>query len=249
MAKPEPGYKVILKRMLLAILILVSIFVLVGGVRLYLLQRQVVRYKAYWQERAAQAPAAGALWYVALGDSTAQGIGASRPEQGYVGLLAASLQEKTARPVHVVNLSVTGARLEDLIAYQLPQLEQLQLPEDAVVTLGIGSNDIRTYQPDQFRGGMETILRRLPQQTVVGDVPYFGGGRGNGGERSALAASQIIADLAAAEGLRLAELHRVTQEQHSIRDFAADFFHPSSFGYRKWHKAFWQVLEADDRSI
>ena len=249
MAKLQHGRKAILKRMLLAILVLILGLLLVGGVRLYLLQRQVDGYKAYWQARAAETPAPDALWYVALGDSTAQGIGASRPEQGYVGLLADSLQAKTGRPVHVVNLSVTGARLEDLIEHQLPQLEKLHLPGDAVVTLGIGSNNIRAYQPDQFRAGMETIIRRLPPQAVVGDVPYFGGGRGNSGERSALAASQVIAELAAVEGLRLAELHRVTSEQHSIRDFAADFFHPSSHGYRKWHQAFLQTLEADSRSI
>lgn len=239
----------ILRRMLHWAVIIVLCILLVGATRLLLLRQQVERYRAFWIEQANMTPAPDALWYVALGDSSAQGIGASHPEKGYVGLLAHSLRAETGRPVHVVNLSATGARLNDLIEKQLPLLEQLELPPDAVVTLAVGSNNIPKYDHERFRTEMQKIIERMPPQTIVGDVPYFGGGRANSGEQSALAASKIIAELAGAHGLRLAELHKVTKEQRSIRDFAADFFHPSNHGYKKWHQAFWPVLRTDVRSI
>ena len=72
----------------------------------------VSRYADYW---AVPRGEAGGLLYVALGDSAAQGVGASRPELGYVGLLAQRMREQTGRPVQVVNLSRSAARLADLV--------------------------------------------------------------------------------------------------------------------------------------
>ncbi len=45
----------------------------------------VGRARAYWS---VPHGATGGLMYVASGDSAAQGVGASRPQRGYVGLLA-----------------------------------------------------------------------------------------------------------------------------------------------------------------
>ncbi|MEO5743679.1 MAG: hypothetical protein ABIQ53_03685, partial [Terracoccus sp.] len=62
------------------------------GVRLWHLRGEVARYGRYWaQPRGGNA----GILYVALGDSTAQGIGASRPERGYVGLIAERLRVAT----------------------------------------------------------------------------------------------------------------------------------------------------------
>ncbi len=62
---------------------------------------------AWWREHA---KTEGDLLYVALGDSTAQGIGASRPGNGYVGILADRIRALSGRTVRTVNLSVSGAR-------------------------------------------------------------------------------------------------------------------------------------------
>lgn len=215
-------------------------------IELVLLQRLLAQrpaYKKYWNNRAQAEIPANATMYVALGDSTAQGIGASKPEKGYVGLLAEALAQKTRRPVHVINLSRSGAKIQDVLERQLPELQKLMLPVDAVITLNIGSNNIGGYNAQEFEAGMEQIVKQMPPQTVVGDIPYFGGGRGNGGERNASDASVIIANLAKKYNLRLAQLHQATRLGHGVRDFAADFFHPSDRAYQKWFKAFWEVLQ------
>ncbi len=222
--------------------LLLLVLLVVEGVRLYQLSLQTERYKNYWQARAQEPMPDNALLYVALGDSTAQGIGASKPENGYVGLLAKRLEEKTGRPVRVVNLSVTGARVADVIKIQIPRLQQIELPDDAVVTLGIGSNNIRSFGAEDFRANFAELAGLLPAQTVVADVPYFGGGRANSGEKNALEAGEIIREVARENNLPVTPLHEFTKNGDSIRNYAADFFHPSDRAYRLWADAFWQAL-------
>jgi len=93
-------------RVLSGVLALVLALLGVWGVRLWQLRHQVDRDRDYW---AAPKGEPGGILYVALGDSVAQGIGASGPERGYVGLLAERLRIATGRPVLVVNLSRSGA--------------------------------------------------------------------------------------------------------------------------------------------
>ena len=100
--------------------------------------------------------------YLALGDSVAAGVGASRPDLGYVPLVADAL--RSARQCgddgnlsclrESTNLSVSGATTTTLIASQLPAATSLlqarnsnATPDDDVrlITLTIGGNDV--FQP------------------------------------------------------------------------------------------------------
>ena len=103
----------------------------VWAVRLVGLVRDVGRYADHWSQPRGQT---GGLLYVALGDSAAQGIGASTPDRGYVGLLAERVRERTSRSVEVVNLSSSGARIGDVLDTQLPALP-LEEWEDTKTTL------------------------------------------------------------------------------------------------------------------
>ncbi|MHB8341418.1 MAG: SGNH/GDSL hydrolase family protein [Mycobacteriales bacterium] len=76
-----------------------------------------------------------------LGDSTAQRIGASAFDHGWVGPLARGLAE-SGQPRRVVTLPVGGARTGDLLAGQLAALEALDPPADTVVAV-VGANDLR----------------------------------------------------------------------------------------------------------
>ena len=73
-------------------ILIVSAVFLIGLVALEIaglvqLRANLANYARYWQER----PTTGEFVYVALGDSAAQAIGASRAERGYVGLLASHI--------------------------------------------------------------------------------------------------------------------------------------------------------------
>jgi hypothetical protein len=56
----------------------------------------------------------GPLW-VALGDSTAQGLGASHPSAGYVGQAHVELRRRTGVAWRVINLSCCGALTHDVL--------------------------------------------------------------------------------------------------------------------------------------
>lgn len=207
------------------------------GVRLWQLRRSVAQYRTFWSVPRGDA---GGILYVALGDSTAQGIGASGPERGYVGLLAERLRATTGRPVQVLNLSRSGARIGDVVVEQLPRLAGLA-PE--LVTVAVGSNDLKQYDATRFRADIDALVAGLPPGTVVGDVPWFM--HGGAGRKSGEAAGYVAAQ-AGARGLAVARLHRAMRERgwsSMITDFAADWFHPNDRGHRVWADAFWEAID------
>src|SRR5659263_475460 len=87
-------------------------------------RRSVAEYREHWRELAeSHVDGGGALRYVALGDSAAQGVGASSPARGYVPIVADGVAEATGLEVALYNLSVSGAKATDLLEDQLPRLD------------------------------------------------------------------------------------------------------------------------------
>ncbi|WP_394771592.1 SGNH/GDSL hydrolase family protein [Lacisediminihabitans sp.] len=192
----------------------------------------------WWKE---QHDESGDLLYVAIGDSAAQGIGASRPGRGYVGMIATHLRERTGGTVRVVNLSVSGARLRDAIATQLPALAGL---DPDILTVAIGANDMAEFDPERFERELTIIFDALPSHAIVSEVPAFYIGAA---EKRARAANAIVHRLADARGFEVAPLHRMTRSQggarYALNQVAADFFHPNDRGYRVWASAFIPLVD------
>jgi lysophospholipase L1-like esterase len=83
-------------------------------------QVQVRQYAAAWSAGNETAcSGTGPLWVV-LGDSAAQGVGASSHLSGYVGLVLTRLRAADGRPWRVVNLSRSGARTREDLCAALP---------------------------------------------------------------------------------------------------------------------------------
>jgi acyl-CoA thioesterase-1 len=192
----------------------------------------------WWREQEAHE---GELLYVAVGDSAAQGIGASHPGQSYVGMLAAHLRAKLSQPVRVINLSQSGARVREALNHQLPKLAELQ-PD--VVTVSIGANDIAAFEPVRFERELRALYSALPAHTIVADLPCFYLGRA---ERNVQVANTIVRRIATEYGLEVAPLHAVTRRQgaprYALRQAANDYFHPNDRGYRVWASAFLPLLD------
>ena len=205
--------------------------------RLLRLRRHIREYQQHWAEPQGEP---GGLVYVALGDSAAQGIGASLPSLGYVGLLADRLRTATGRPVKVVNLSVTGAVLGDVLVEQLPRL--LELHPD-VVTLAVGGNDVRRHDRSRFVEQTKALLSALPAGTFVADAPYFMHGRW---EVAAREICEVLHAHAADYDLvpvALNQTQRGRGWRAMITDFAADWFHPNDRGHGVWADAFWASMK------
>jgi lysophospholipase L1-like esterase len=122
-------------------------------------------HSAWWRDRFDRK---GKLLYVALGDSTAQGIGASSPARSYVGRLSVRIRHATRTSVRVVNLSVSGATTWLCRKDQLPKLEKYQ-PD--IVTVAIGANDIIDFDAETFERNLRHIYEALPSHAIVADLP------------------------------------------------------------------------------
>jgi lysophospholipase L1-like esterase len=157
------------------------------------------------------------LW-VALGDSMTQGIGAHDVEGGWVPRLNARLGE----PFAVVNLSASGARVQDVLEDQLPRLPAAP----ALVTVLVGANDMLT--PARRRdvpARFAVVLDRLPPgRSVVATLPQ--------GNAEASAVNALL-DRAGAEGrIDVADLRGPAMGplRGSLAD---DWFHPNDVGYTR----------------
>ena len=189
-------------------------------------RQQVVAYARAWQEHDVEV--SGDVWAV-LGDSTGQGVGASAHDQGYVGLLAQRMPDLRVR-----NLSVSGARIADVLRDQLPRLAD---PAPSLVTCAVGANDLlRTRSVDSIAAGLHELLAALPPGAVVATLP-----RGIR-EGAAQRLNDLIWAEAPARGLRVADVWARTGPPWRGK-FARDGFHPSDLGYRDWAAAFLQVLD------
>lgn len=193
-------------------------------------------YKNYWHKKAKES---GQVTYLALGDSAAQGIGATSPGRGYVGIIAARLEKKTNKKVRVINLSKTGAKLSDYLNEQAPKIKGIHAD---VVTIEIGANDVLIFDDVKFRTNYKKVLTSLPEGTYVANMPVFNSRPGS--KSNAERASRIISqEIVSFPKLKFVDLQKQTSENQSIFGFAPDLFHPNNLSYRYWADAFWLKIE------
>jgi len=215
-------------------------------------------FAAYWDAHNAQVlgkrdrarqngDAPDPLWVV-LGDSTAQGLGAPGPRGGYVGQTLHQLRRTTGRHWRVLNLSVSGALIRDVLADQIPQLDGQHAD---LVTCGAGVNDILFSAPSKVFGDLRTLLAAVPDDTVMLDLPLLNGFWWIVGHMSVPYISRInrvIREVASERSLRVAEVSR-----HFIPPwtgkFSSDNFHPSQDGYRDWSRALAEALTASPAAV
>ena len=190
-------------------------------------------FAAAWRAaNAAALPGDGPLW-VALGDSMTQGIGAADISGGWVSQLRDRLAAQ-GRPVRVVNLSVTGARVRDVVDDQLPRLRALGVTPDLVTVL-IGANDMfPRSRREPAVGQYAALLDALPAgRAIVAPLPQR-----NGPAR----AINALIDRAAARGqVRVATFPRASLWS-LFGTLAEDHFHPNERGYAGIAAAFGRAI-------
>jgi lysophospholipase L1-like esterase len=212
------------------------------------MREDCVAFAAYWRvhnERVlldrARATDPGPLW-VALGDSTAQGLGAPGPYGGYVGQTLQQLRRRTGKHWQVVNLSVSGALIRDVSGEQIPQLPAA--PD--LVTCGIGVNDILYSAPAKLFGDLRALLATVPDGTVMLDLPLPAGFWWIVGRMSVPYITRINRVIYAAAHERELPVAQVSAHFTApwIGKFSSDSFHPSQDGYRDWTRALLAALPA-----
>ncbi len=203
-------------------------------------------FAEYWREHnkqvLAQVAETGDPVWVVLGDSTAQGLGAPLPKGGYVGQTLRQLRERTGQRWQVLNLSVSGALIRDVLGSQLPAIPQAP----ALVTCGVGANDIFYSTPAKLFSDMRTLLAEVPGGTVLLDLPLPFGVWGIVGRMSVpyiTRINRVIYELAAERNLPVAHVSANFIPPWPGK-FSVDSFHPSQDGYRDWTRALLAAIPA-----
>jgi lysophospholipase L1-like esterase len=235
------------KNVLTVAAVAVVLLLLVFAVRLVWLGRSVSTYQSYWAQLIDSPTPDNAFIYVALGDSAAQGVGATKVENSYVYLVASEVATMTGRQVKIINLSVSGAKTADVINNQLPALERLKLSPD-LVTVEIGANDIPSFDEKKFTNDFTTLLTRIPKGALVANIPSFANSRLNKLRTTAAMANDIATrEIAAANVFTLVDIYTATNNL-GMGDYAADYFHPSDRAYQqKWAPAFMAAYRAKNK--
>lgn len=191
--------------------------------------------------------------YVALGDSTVKGIGATSPSANYVSRLHARLRAVYPQ-ADVVNLGRGGATSADVIDRQLEHAVRLR-PQ--LVTLSIGPNDVTERVPVQeYERNLDSIFRRLTEETravVVANLlpdiaatPRFRRREAAPVVRElTVRFNEALARVAQPYGVEVVDLYQPSRAEIRRRPelIAADGYHPSDLGYARWAELLWTGVE------
>jgi lysophospholipase L1-like esterase len=195
---------------------------------------QVAEFAEQWEHANEAALAAdGPLWIV-LGDSSAQAIGASAIDRGYVGQILARLRAERDPSWRVVNLSRSGTLSSEVVTEQLPRLQAL-LPAD-LISCAAGANDVLRARHRGTPTALAAIAATMPPGSVIATMP-----RGVL-DRRAAPLNDVVRAEAARHGHRIADLWATTGPPWQGK-FSADWFHPNDRGYEDWTAAFADALD------
>ena len=194
------------------------------------------------------------LSYVALGDSTVEGVGASASSRNYASRLHARLRAVYPN-AELVNLGVGGATAVGVRHRQLPRA--LEIRPD-LFTLSVGPNDITGKRSlADYARDVEAILGALAARTTavvvvslipdLGVTPRF---RGTPAEpvvrQRVIAFNEVLSGRARAVDAEVVDLYGPSRDEVPRRPelIAADRYHPSDAGYARWAELMWAGVQA-----
>ena len=198
------------------------------GINVLLAARRAAAFPKYWQDRAAEPVPPNAIRLVAMGDSIMQAIGADHPEDGIAGRIAQYLQSKTGRPVHISNVSVGGATIQDILDQQLLQVD---LSQADLIILATATDMEKRVPLATYEANLRTLLDALPpDRTIFSDLPL---------EPGREAYQTIFQQLVDERGIPRADFAKVFRgEGRRLDIFSWLFPHLNSKGYYYWFTAF-----------
>ena len=181
--------------------------------------------------------------YVALGDSTAEGMGASTPQRSYTNIVFESLKDRYKQAKYL-NVARSGAILKDVLQSQMPKAIEAK---PSLITLSIGANDIiRRTKLDEFEGDLRELLTSLRQKTdatiLISTVPDLS---------LTPAVPKLLKTYSKYKAGKLNQIiYKVGEETSTVtvdlfedsravlkmfpEAIASDGWHPSDFGYALW---------------
>lgn len=190
------------------------------------------------------------LRYIASGDSTAVGVGASSVENTYPYKITEKLGKTNSITYH--NIALSGARTKNVIDSQLQPIIEFN-PD--IVTISIGANDATHLTDEQtIINNYKQIIQRLTNETsakiYITNIANF-----NGARLLPLPfvkfiewrSKQINPEIIALETdrVKIINIHDFGWNNYPDKQvtYSFDHFHPSDIGYENWTNAFLDKIQ------
>ncbi|MCA9354366.1 MAG: SGNH/GDSL hydrolase family protein [Candidatus Kaiserbacteria bacterium] len=183
-----------------------------------------------------------------LGDSTAVGTGASRPEDTIAGRLATDYPD-----AEIINVAQNGGLVRDLPK----QIEVMLGQQFDLIIVSVGGNDVwHLTSIRKIQQVLQTVLPQLNElckhrvlfllYNNIGSAPLFPGIMRGFLKRRCIRVQEAIAETALAYDVPTIELFNEDERNPFIKNpnqlFAFDGVHPSSDGYRLWYHRMWRIM-------
>lgn len=194
----------------------------------------------------------GPFVYVALGDSSVEGVGASSPERTYPSLLHGWLRDLYPE-ASLANLGIGGATSADVLRDQAPAAIAL---EPHLITLSVGPNDLTRGVPvELFEANVAAIFEALTRDTaatvVVNLLPEIALAPVIPEAQKPLVAAltiqfnQALERAARQYNVEVVDLYSRSQAEGLPPELlSADRYHPSDAGYAVWAEVIWTGIAA-----
>lgn len=190
------------------------------------------------------------LVYIAAGDSTALGVGATHETEIYTYLVAENLGSENK--VIYKNIGVSGAQTIDVIKNQLPQIIDSR---PRIITISIGANDVTHLKsPTSIVENYQTIKSELMSKTdsdvFISNIPSLEHARilplwfRKLLELRVVETNRRISGLAS-ERFHIVDVH--SSISYTPETYAKDKFHPSDAGYKNWAKVYLESISRKTR--
>lgn len=194
-------------------------------------QHQIEPYANAWMASNARALRANGPLWVVLGDSMAQGVGASAYDKGWAGQLRGMLQAE-GKEYRLVNLSISGARIDDVLDVELPAMWRLGTRPELVTVL-IGANNMSRAFRRRLVPDLAVLLAKLPEGTIIGDI--------TGDYHESQKARELLAAEAAKRHFKIADVRHAFRPP-SRPKLSEDLYHPNDPGYTEIAKVFLEAI-------
>lgn len=184
--------------------------------------------------------------YVAIGDSTVEGVGASDPSRSCPALVFEKIKHEKKR-AYFYNLGKSGARIKDVVELQLAKAVELK-PD--LITISVGANDLRhiaklRHFEKDFYQLIKTLKEKTKAEIIISNIPDVSVAPSLSivvkylSKFVAKRLNRIINEHAKQFRCILIDLYTGSKiyGRKSIGLISADGLHPSDEGYALWAKA------------
>jgi len=183
-----------------------------------------------------------------VGDSSAVGTGASKPEDTLSGLFA-----KDFPRTEIINNAVNGSLTRDVIK----QLEREQGKHYDMIVISTGGNDVWAFSRiSKLKRDLDKVLTSAIALSNHKVIVLFFGNEGSAPILPPLVRGlvmkrtekikNVFVEVCNNNRVPCIELFASTDDNPFIKDpkkyFAADMLHPSSEGYKAWYRKMWLIM-------